>query len=360
MRTLWRVDKNPTPVSRGTMPSEKLLEDMLEANLRILSPDWMFIGRQVTTGTGFIDILALARDGSLVVIELKKSKTSRDVVSQTLDYLSWASTLEPEEVAELFHERHKVDIAQKFTEQFGTQLDVDQVNTRQIGVIVASEPDASTERIVAYLAQQGLAMNLNTFEVFTEGNQQFLSPNWTVDLAVTQANVNPGEGKGPWNGHHYGSFDVDPGGTTPGSHDWDDAVKYGFFSAGGGSWYSRTLSLLEVDDILWVQSPKHGYIGVGKVVSTSQPYEDFIVQVDGVETRLADCALKGNYSHPHSPDDDTREYFVGIKWLHVEALENAVKQVGFFGNQNSVCRPRAAKWAHTVNSLKSRWKVEVD
>ena len=355
MRTLWRISANPTPVARGTMPSEKMLEDMLEANLRILSPDWMFLGRQVSTGTGYIDILAIARDASLVVIELKKSKTSRDVVSQTLDYLSWASTLAPEEVSELFHERHGADLAQKFAEHFGAKLDVEQLNSQQMGVIVASEPDASTERIVEYLARQGLSMNLNTFEVFTEGDQQFLSPNWTVDLAVTQANVNPGEGKGPWNGHHYGSFGVEPGGRN-----WDDAMNYNFFSAGGGAWYSRSLGLLSVDDVLWVQSPTHGYIGVAKVVSTSQPFEDFVVQVDGVDTPISECQLLGNYKHPESPDDDTREYFVGVKWLHVETLESAVKQTGFFGNQNSVCRPRVAKWAHTVNSLKSRWKIEVE
>ncbi len=355
MATLWRVGKNPSPVARGTMPSEKLLEDMLEANLRILSPDWMFFGRQVTTGTGFIDLLAVARDGSIVVIELKKSKTSRDVVSQTLDYMSWISTLAPEEVASLFHERHGVDLAEKFSEHFGSQLEGDQLNSRQLGVIVASEPDPSTERIVSYLSRQGISMNLNTFEVFSEGDQQFLSPNWTVDLAITQANVNPGDGKEPWNGHHYGSFGVEENGRS-----WEDAVKYGFFSAGGGAWYSRSLSLLAVDDILWVQAPGHGYVGVGRVVSTFQPYEDFVIQANGVDTRIADCELQGSYLHTPSPDDDTREYFVGIKWLHVEPLTSAVKQVGFFGNQNSVCRPRVAKWAHTVQSLKSRWKIEVD
>jgi hypothetical protein len=95
-------------------------------------------------------------------------------------------------------------------------------------------------------------------------------------------------------------------------------------------------------------------------VSTSQPFEDFVVQVDGVDTPISECQFLGNYQHPESPDDDTREYFVGVKWLHVETLDSAVKQTGFFGNQNSVCRPRVAKWAHTVNSLKSRWKIEVE
>ncbi len=355
VRTLWRVGETPTPVERGTLPSEKLLEDMLVANLRILSPDWMVIGRQVFTGPGYIDILALARDGALVVIELKKSRASRDVVSQVLDYVSWAAGLESESVAETFQQYQGADLADAFSGYFGVALDVDQLNTRQVAVIVASEPDATTERIVRYLSDQGVTVNLSTFEVFTEGTQQYLSPNWTVDLALTQANVATGKETAQWNGHYYASFGVEEGGRN-----WDDAREYGFFSAGGGAWYSRSLGLLEVDDIIWVQSPEHGYIGVGRVTSKFQPFEEFVVRSDGAEKLLGKCQLKGNYAHSAKADDDTREYCVGVRWLHTENLGDAVKQVGFFGNQNSVCRPRVAKWSHTVSNLRTRWKVDVD
>jgi hypothetical protein len=30
--------------------------------------------------------------------------------------------------------------------------------------------------------------------------------------------------------------------------------------------------------------------------------------------------------------------------------------VGLFGNQNTVCQPRAAKWRHTVERLRSVFK----
>jgi Holliday junction resolvase-like predicted endonuclease len=355
VRTLWKVGKTPIAVERGTLPDEKVLEDMLVANLRMLSPDWMVIGRQVFTGTGYIDILALARDGALVVIELKKSRTPRDVVSQVLDYVSWAAGLESESVAAIYHQQQGADLHKGFSNYFDVALDVDQLNTRQVAVIVASEPDATTERIVRYLSGQGVTVNFSTFEVFTEGTQQYLSPNWTIDMALTQANVATGKETVQWNGHYYASFGVEDGGRN-----WDDARKYGFFSAGGGVWYSGTLGLLEVDDIIWVQSPKHGYIGVGRVTSKVQPFENLIVRSEGLEKLLGECQLKGNYAHPAKVDDDTREHCVGVRWLHTENLSNAVKQVGFFGNQNSVCRPRAAKWPHTVSSLRTRWKVDVD
>lgn len=38
--------------------------------------------------------------------------------------------------------------------------------------------------------------------------------------------------------------------------------------------------------------------------------------------------------------------------------EQAVSEVGLFGNQNSVAQPRTPKWAHTVDRRKASWKVE--
>ena len=74
---IWRVGKEPKPLQASKMESEQQLEEMLVADMRILSPEWMCIGKQVQTGTGRIDILAVARDGTLVVVELKSS-TSDD------------------------------------------------------------------------------------------------------------------------------------------------------------------------------------------------------------------------------------------------------------------------------------------
>lgn len=352
MGTLWHVGKEPRPVEKSALPSEKLLEEMLIANLRILSPDWMMLGSQVSTGTGYIDILAISRDGSLVVIELKRERASRDVVAQTLDYLSWVATLPSESIGELFEQRENRDLGEAFQQHFGMALDSSALNERQLGVIVASTPDQSTARIVKFLADSGTAINLNTFEVFGEPGNQVLRPNWTVDPAESQVNATSVSEKGPWNGHYYGSFGHEDTG-----RDWEDARKFGFFSAGGGAWYSRSLSLLKPDDIIWVQSPQHGYIGVGRVTSTYRPMEEVIVRHDEKETRLLDLPLVGRYGHKPSDDDDTREYVVLVDWIHTLPIQEAETQVGFFGNQNSVCRPRVAKWNYTVNTLKSRWKV---
>ncbi|MBP0651810.1 hypothetical protein J8J40_32595, partial [Mycobacterium tuberculosis] len=67
---------------------------MIVATPEILSRDWMIIGRQCDTGaSGRIDLLALAPDGTLILIELKRDKTPREVVAQALDYATWVAAL---------------------------------------------------------------------------------------------------------------------------------------------------------------------------------------------------------------------------------------------------------------------------
>ncbi|WOX46508.1 nuclease, partial [Serratia marcescens] len=41
-----------------------------------------------------------------------------------------------------------------------------------------------------------------------------------------------------------------------------------------------------------------------------------------------------------------------VKWLETRSEEDAVNEVGFFGNQNTVCKPTAPKWRHTIEKLK--------
>jgi hypothetical protein len=49
------------------------------------------------------------------------------------------------------------------------------------------------------------------------------------------------------------------------------------------------------------------------------------------------------------------EYFVAVRWLDAVDEAHAYDEIGFFGNQNTVCRPETGKWRHTVDVLKQRF-----
>lgn len=71
---IWKVAAQPQPLLECSLDSERLLEEMIVAAPRVLSDEWMLIGRQEDTGSGGrIDLLAIAPDGALVLIELKRA-----------------------------------------------------------------------------------------------------------------------------------------------------------------------------------------------------------------------------------------------------------------------------------------------
>src|SRR5437588_1661151 len=100
---IWRVAAQPEQLAESSLAKEQLLEDMIVAAPRLLSDEWMLIGRQEDTGFGGrIDLLAIAPDGSLVLIELKRDHTPREVVAQAIDYASWVEKLRAEEIAAIY------------------------------------------------------------------------------------------------------------------------------------------------------------------------------------------------------------------------------------------------------------------
>ena len=100
---LWRLGDKPERVTYSTIDAESRLETVLTDDLTIIDPNLLLIGRQVATAYGkFIDLLALDSEGNLIVIELKRNRTPREVVAQLLDYGSWVRGLEDTDIASIF------------------------------------------------------------------------------------------------------------------------------------------------------------------------------------------------------------------------------------------------------------------
>lgn len=352
---LWKVGTAPSQLQPCSLASEQQLEQMIVASPEILSEEWMLIGQQEQTDTGGrIDLLAIAPDASLVLIELKRNRTPREIVAQSIDYAAWVEKLTPDRISQI-HQRFSGgrSLDQAFEQKFGFALDEESLNKSHQVVIVAAELDDATERIIAYLSERDVAINVLFFQVFQCGDDQLLSRAWLIDPGETQANVtttaHAGEGREPWNGEFYVSFG--------GDRSWEEARRYGFISAGGGSWYSQTLKLLSPGDRVWVKVPKSGYVGVGRVTEAVQPLTSFMVQTpDGPQLALE--VLSNAERMRRTANLDKAEHFVRVQWIDTVPLEKAFNEAGLFGNQNTVCQPTAPKWRHTIERLKTyftRW-----
>ena len=353
---LWRID-GPAPVrmTSSGVPLETRLEALIEHDTATLGQPLLLVGRQVPTDYGtFIDLLAVDADGVLHVLELKRDRTPREVVAQILDYGSWVQELSHERVIDIFAAyRGDVAFEQAFEEKFGA-APPEQLNTAQRLTVVASGVDASTERIVAYLnATFAVPINVMFFRYYTDDDREYLARTWLLDetTAAYGSRVGQARTREPWNGQDwYVSF-----GEEPGSRSWDDARQFGFVSAGGAPWFSKTLRTLPVGGRVFAYIPKSGYVGVGTVTGEAQPFDHATLVVDGVEQRMADLHLEGTYRHTHLDGEDTAEYVVPVRWLQTRSKGDAVREKGMFANQNSACKLRNK---YTLDRLATAFNLE--
>jgi len=173
---LWQLDASgvATPVVEERLKAEALIEAAVESAPELLGVDVIIVGRQVTTPSGPLDLLALDSDGHLVVIENKRDRTPRDVLAQTLDYAAYVSSLAFDDVSSIYESycarngATATDLAEVFEEHFGEQLDAIAYPPKMI--VVASRIDDATERMINFLAEGfGVPVNAALFQPFAGG-----------------------------------------------------------------------------------------------------------------------------------------------------------------------------------------------
>lgn len=197
---LWHIaDDTLNPIDSSSLDLESRLEEWLRKDIGLVNDDLLVIGKQVATAhTGSIDLLAMDAAGNLVILELKRDKTPRDVVAQTLDYASWVKTLRYDDVEQIAAEFLGGDDAleQAFTEKFRADLP-EVVNETHRMYIVASAPDPSTERILEYLSETyGVDINFASFNYFkTDDGVEIVGRSMLIDEEVAQARTTTGNSR---------------------------------------------------------------------------------------------------------------------------------------------------------------------
>jgi hypothetical protein len=294
------------------------------------------------------------------VIELKRDRTPRDVVAQLLDYGSWVRDLSYEEITETYEDyagsdQEPVQFEQAFSDKFGASPPETLNEAHQL-IVVASELDPNTKRIITYLAQgYGVPINAVFFQYFNDGGNEYLTRTWLHDLReVEAASSRGGAGtrkRDPWNGQ---DFYVSLG--EGDDRSWDDCVRYGFISGGQGRWYSRTLEMLFPGARVFACIPVTGYVGVGTVTEEVQRVRDFTVEIDGEMIPILEAPhLVATRMDKNADDPELSEYLVRVEWIKTLPREEAIWETGMFANQNTVCRLRNK---FTLERLSKHFELE--
>ena len=331
MTTLYRIANGQlSEVKRSSLSNESMLQDWIVKNPKLLGLDVLIVGREVPTGNkGRIDILAIDQEGNLFIIELKRGRTPRDVIAQVLDYASWVAELTTRDVHRIAEEKLGKSLRDAFRGRFDVSLP-ESLNSNHNMLIVASEFDGQSERIVRYLANEhGVAINTAFFSVFEESGEQMLATDWLMDQQQVVERSDSRK-KAPWTGYYYVNS-----GDKQGTRNWEDMREFGFVSAGHGRVYSQRLEQLGIGDPIYVYQKGSGYVGFGIVQKSAVMAEHYSLP-DG--RLLSDAKLREPGILHDEGDSEMADYVVGVVWKKTVPISKAKTFRGVFANQNVVCK----------------------
>lgn len=345
MTSLYQIQNGQLrPATRRPLSKEEIIRGWVAANPGLVGIDAMIIGSEVKTNTrNSLDLLAMDATGALIIIELKRDRMPRDVVAQVLDYASWVRTLTTSEVYDIA-EKHLGDrLASAFRERFGEAIP-DRLNASHSMLIVASEFDAASRRIVEYLSEEhGVGINTVFFNVFEADGREWLTTDFLLDQEAVEERSER-RVRADWSGYYFVNAGLGE------YRSWDDMRRYGFISAGGGEFYSKRLQQLSVGDKVFVFDKGKGYIGYGVITHEAMPAAEF----ETPEGRLFDLPLSEPRLMRSDQSPEEAEHIVGVDWLSTVERDQAKWFKGAFANQNIVCKLRDEE---TVNFLVAAFGV---
>lgn len=152
---------------------EAILEDWLESNPDGIVEDGriVIIGRQVMTNFGgYIDLLGLDRQGDVVVVELKRDKTPREAIAQSLEYTSFTERLDTaqlEAILSSYLNDESLSLAEYHREYFGLASDeAIAFNKDQRIVIVGQHVTSEIRQTASFLRNKGIRVTCVEFTFF--------------------------------------------------------------------------------------------------------------------------------------------------------------------------------------------------
>lgn len=183
---LWAIERNDGKVSARTTrqventETEEFLEDLLVSSPQLIEPGLNLVGRQVACQGGYIDLLAIDQDGRITILELKRGVLTRDAVAQLLDYASDLASYDTERFARLVEEsagRLGIPPIEDFPDWYSQEYPnaSDALSETPRLLLVGLGVDDRARRIVRFLAESGVEVQLLTFYGFEQGGQLLLA-----------------------------------------------------------------------------------------------------------------------------------------------------------------------------------------
>ena len=162
------------------MPTELEFEELLVGNPEMLEPGLKLVGRQTPTQGGWLDLLAVDKDGRLVVYELKRGALVQEAVTQVLAYASDLDAMSTTQLAGHIADRSGEygiegidDFEQWYGDNFGGE-DLSRLLPPRM-VLVGLGVDPAAERIARFISGGPVDIAVITFHGFARDGERLLA-----------------------------------------------------------------------------------------------------------------------------------------------------------------------------------------
>jgi len=157
------------------------IEEWIRKKPDILDDELLIIGHEYAKldTNERIDLLALNKEGALVIIELKRDGSGSDVEFQALKYCSYCSQLSAQDIIEIYREYlEKNRINENPLENISNHLDLDSTNEdkvnellnfRQEFIIAGRDIDRRILSVCAWLSENGILCKCYTIKPYNNG-----------------------------------------------------------------------------------------------------------------------------------------------------------------------------------------------
>lgn len=186
---MWKVDENklkkvkPAPEREI---DEKSVEEWIKKKPDFLNENLLIFSQQHKFPTGEkADLIGIDENGSLVIIEIKRGKSGKDVDIQSLKYASYVSSWSYEDIENIaggfFKDNPELLEGEEFNsldsllqEQFGEEFSIDSLNKRQRIIIVARNIERRIGSVLLWLHKQNVGIKAVEFESFEINGNPYL------------------------------------------------------------------------------------------------------------------------------------------------------------------------------------------
>jgi hypothetical protein len=144
-----------------------------QLNSSIFGEELLIIDNQSHTGQGKrADILAIDRQGNMVVIELKRDKAALGVDTQALQYLASYSSLKGINFINKFEDQISKDNILGF---LGDDVKPESINSSSRIILIARSFDETLFSMGEWLSEQGVAFRCISYHPYDIGNENYIT-----------------------------------------------------------------------------------------------------------------------------------------------------------------------------------------